>query len=75
MYFFYGVGHSKLDISSPKSTLLKAGSPQPTTWGSLERESSMDLAGKLSSALEKHKNHVTPSISQEFLVDHHDASP
>lgn len=77
MYLFYGVGHSKLDVTSPKSTLLKAGSPPPTTWGSLERESSFDITGKLAplEKLEKAKGPVKSSISQEFLVDHQDTSP
>ncbi|KFM68025.1 Cationic amino acid transporter 4, partial [Stegodyphus mimosarum] len=74
MYLFYGVGHSKLDATSSKSTLLKPGSPPPATWGSLERESSFDLSGK-TGPTEKPKSQVAASLSQEFLVDHQDTSP
>ncbi|XP_054718883.1 probable cationic amino acid transporter [Uloborus diversus] len=74
MYFFYGVGHSKLDATSSKSTLLKVGSPGPTSWGSVERESSFDsiTATKLP---EKTKSQVAASMSREFLVDNADISP
>ncbi|XP_035213882.1 cationic amino acid transporter 4-like [Stegodyphus dumicola] len=74
MYLFYGVGHSKLDATSSKSTLLKPGSPPPATWGSLERESSFDLSGK-TGPTEKPKSKVAASLSQEFLVDHQNTSP
>ncbi|GFU05045.1 cationic amino acid transporter 4 [Nephila pilipes] len=76
MYLTYGVGHSKLDVSSPKSTLLKPGSPPPPTWGSLEREPSFDGSKKPSEhPPEKTKPPVVASLSQEFLVDNVDSSP
>ncbi|XP_054718138.1 cationic amino acid transporter 4-like [Uloborus diversus] len=74
MYFFYGVGHSKLDATSPKSTLLKVGSPGPTSWGSVERESSFDSI-TATKPTEKTKSQVAASMSREFLVDNADISP
>ncbi|GFY71387.1 cationic amino acid transporter 4, partial [Trichonephila inaurata madagascariensis] len=76
MYLTYGVGHSKLDVSSPKSTLLKQGASPPPTWGSLEREPSFDVGKKPSEhPPEKTKPPVVSSLSQEFLVDNVDTSP
>ncbi|XP_015917098.2 cationic amino acid transporter 4 isoform X2 [Parasteatoda tepidariorum] len=72
MYLTYGVGHSKLDASSPTATLLKAGSPQPTTWGSLEREPTAPDARSIEKSKQKP---VASSLSKEFLFENADMSP
>ncbi|GIY80550.1 hypothetical protein CDAR_424751 [Caerostris darwini] len=75
MYLTYGVGHSKLDASSPESTLLKRGSSQPTTWGSLEREPSFDAERKAEKQPKSEPPPFQQSLSREFLVDNVDMSP
>ncbi|KAF8793457.1 cationic amino acid transporter 4-like [Argiope bruennichi] len=75
MYLSYGLGHSKLDATSPKSTLLKPGASQLPTWGSLEREPSFDAAHKTEHSTDKGKHPIQSSLSKEFLVDNVDTSP